>query len=73
MALLDQYLTEKELAHQLKDRTGNGRVRTLRKWRERRIGPPWIKFGRIILYPNDTFDAWLRAQVQQPVRSRRAA
>jgi hypothetical protein len=45
----------------------------LQKWREQRIGPPWIKFGKAILYPDEGFEEWLRAQVQQPVRSRRAA
>jgi hypothetical protein len=73
MSILDKYRTEKELAQQLKARTGTGGTRTLRKWRERRIGPPWVKFGRIIIYPNDDFETWLHAQVQQPVRSRRAA
>ena len=73
MSILDQHRTEKELAEQLKERTGIGCVRTLRKWREQRIGPPWAKFGRIIVYPNDAFETWLHAQVQQPVRSRRAA
>jgi hypothetical protein len=32
-----------------------------------------VKIGRVVLYPNDGFEQWLRAQVQQPVRSRRAA
>ena len=73
MSILNDHRTEKELASQLKDRTGFGCVRTLRKWREQRIGPPWIKFGKTILYPIADFEAWLRAQVQQPVRSRRAA
>lgn len=47
--------------------------RALRNWRAQRRGPPWAKIGRLIVYPNDGFEAWLRAQVQQPVRSRRAA
>jgi hypothetical protein len=73
MTILTDHRTEKELAKQLNDRTGTGCERTLRKWRQRRIGPPWVKIGRVVLYPNDGFEQWLRAQVQQPVRSRRAA
>jgi hypothetical protein len=73
MSILDDHRTEKELAEQLKARTGIGCVRTLRKWREQRIGPPWAKIGRVILYPNDDFEAWLKTLVQQPVRSRRGS
>lgn len=73
MSILDQHYTEGELATALKKKTGYGTPRMLRKWREQRIGPPWVKFGRIIVYPTEGFEQWLRAQVQQPVRSRRAA
>lgn len=73
MPILDQYRTEKELAEQLQKRTGMGCVRTLRKWRELRTGPPWAKIGKLIIYPDDGFEQWLRSRVQQPVRSRRAA
>ena len=71
MTALENHQTEKELAASLKAKTGFGCVRTLRKWREQRIGPPWIKFGKVILYPNDGFEAWLRSLEQQPVRSKR--
>jgi hypothetical protein len=47
--------------------------RTLRSWRKQRIGPPVAKFGHLIVYPMDAFEAWLRASVQQPARSRRTA
>lgn len=73
MPILADYRTERELADQLKARTGAGCIRTLRKWRQRRIGPPWAKIGHLIVYPNDGFEGWLKSQVQQPVRSRRAA
>jgi hypothetical protein len=42
-------------------------VRTLRKWRERRIGPPWTTIGRTVVYPIGGFEAWLKANIQQPV------
>jgi hypothetical protein len=73
MTVLDNHLTDEELAKELKKKTGFGCERTLRKWRDQRVGPPWIKFGMSILYPIDGFEAWLKAQVQLPVRSRRAA
>ena len=73
MPLLDDYLTEDELVAELKAKTGKGTKRTARSWRARRQGPPWANLGKIIVYPTADFKAWLRAQVQQPVRSRRAA
>jgi hypothetical protein len=73
MPLLDDYLTENELVAELKAKIGQGTTRTTRSWRARRKGPPWVKLGHIIVYPIADFKAWLRAQVQQPVRSRRAA
>jgi hypothetical protein len=73
MSVLAQHYNEDELATELKEKTGYGSPRQLRQWRERRTGPPWIKLGRAILYPIDGFEAWLKSQVQQPVRSRRAA
>lgn len=73
MTALEKYCTAKELVRKLKEKTGYGCERTLAKWREQRIGPPWIKFGKTILYPDDGIEEWLRSQVQRPVRSRRAA
>jgi hypothetical protein len=72
MMFLANHKTPKELAALLKERTGTGTERMLRMWRQRRIGPPWVKIGHnIILYPDDAFELWLRSQLQQPVRSRR--
>lgn len=73
MVALEKYHTAKELARRLKEKTGFGCERTLHKWRAQRTGPPWIKFGKTILYPDDGFEQWLRSQVQQPVRARKAA
>lgn len=73
MLFLANYLTEAELAKKLKARCGFGEVRTLRKWRAQRTGPPWRRLGNVIIYPNDGFEGWLRAGLQQPVRSRRTA
>jgi hypothetical protein len=73
MPLLEGYLTESQLAAELKAHTGLGTTRTLRSWRSRRKGPPWASLGKKIVYPVDGFRAWLRDQIQQPARSRRAA
>jgi aromatic ring-cleaving dioxygenase len=71
MTALDKYRTEKELAERIREKTGQRSPRMLRKWRARRIGPPWVKVGKLILYPDDDFEEWLRSLVQRPVRSRR--
>jgi len=73
MSLLDDYYTEDELAAELKDKTGMGTPRQLRSWRAQRIGPAWAKIGRAIVYPKAGFETWLKAQMQQPARSRRTA
>jgi hypothetical protein len=73
MSLLADYYTEDQLAAELKTKTGTGGIRTPRAWRERRVGPPWAKIGRAIVYPHDGFERWLRSQVQEPTRNRRAA
>ena len=43
-------------------------TRTLRKWRQLRIGPPWTAVGRKILYSNESRAAWLKSREVQPVR-----
>jgi len=58
------YSSEAETAEEL-----NVAVRTLRKWRQRRIGPPWTPVGRQILYHNESRAAWLRSQEVQPERA----
>ncbi|MGE3292320.1 MAG: hypothetical protein AB7O95_13150 [Geminicoccaceae bacterium] len=34
-------------------------VRTLRGWRNKRCGPPWVKVGQIALYRRASITAWL--------------
>lgn len=36
-------------------------VRTLRAERQRGDGPPWIRMGKKILYPDQGFRDWLKA------------
>jgi hypothetical protein len=66
---LDGLLTEPELARALKDREIKAGSRTLRTWRQRRIGPPFVRLGKTILYPKDGFASWLESGTQQPRRA----
>jgi hypothetical protein len=43
-------------------------IRTLRKWRQRGLGPPWVKIGRRVVYSDTSRTSWLRGQEVQPVR-----
>jgi DNA-binding transcriptional MerR regulator len=61
---LPGYISEQEQAERL-----NLTIRTLRKYRQTRVGPPWVKIGKRVLYPDSL--EWLADQIQQPVRSRR--
>jgi hypothetical protein len=63
--LLQNYLTEERIAAEI----GKGE-RTLRQMRQKRTGPPFVKFGQTILYPRDGFLAWLKSLEQSPPRSR---
>jgi hypothetical protein len=69
MSPLENYRTSKELAADLKQKTGHGCERTLQIWRAKRNGPPWVKVGGSVLYPMDGFNEWLKSQVQQPART----
>jgi hypothetical protein len=56
-SLRDSYLTERQLAKELP----KGTVRKLRDWRRLRIGPPWLKVGREVVYLRESVEEWLRA------------
>ena len=72
MAFLEGFLTEQELADLLKAKFGFGGRRMLRGWRQQRKGPPWVKRGKFILYPEDQAGVWLHDGVQHPmIRSRK--
>jgi hypothetical protein len=62
--VLDGYLNEDEQAAEF------GVVkRTLRSWRQKGEGGPYVKIGKQIFYPIAETAAWLRANVRTPVRS----
>jgi hypothetical protein len=57
------FKTEAEKANEL-----GKKPRTLRSWRARGIGPPYVMMGATLLYPDDN-NAWLHEQVEHPVRA----
>lgn len=38
-------------------------VKTLRSWRVRKTGPPYLKIGNIILYSRKSLEEWLKKRV----------
>ena len=42
--------------------------RTIIRWRNERIGPPWCKFGRQVRYRRHSLERWIAESEQQPVR-----
>jgi hypothetical protein len=46
--------------------------RTLRLWRQKRVGPPWAQPTRnLIIYPKRAFQQWLEAETVLPVNGGR--
>ncbi len=52
-----RYLTAKEVAERYREEISVG---TLRNWRAMRIGPPFVKIGKAVLYPVQELDEWDR-------------
>jgi len=50
-----KFLTADEVAERYR---GEISVGTLRNWRAQRVGPPFIKIGKSVLYPVQTLDEW---------------
>jgi len=63
-SVLDGYITETDLARQLKRS-----VRTLQRLAARQSGPPRIKIGRLVFYRIDSVRAWLVQQERKPATS----
>jgi hypothetical protein len=62
------YTAEAETAEEL-----NVTQRTLRAWRRRGIGPPYVEIGRRIYYPTQHREAWIKSRVVHPAREEAAA
>lgn len=45
--------------------------RTMRSWRQKRIGPAWTEVGRTIFYSRAGITRWLSAKEVDPVRNKR--
>jgi hypothetical protein len=58
------YTPERETADEL-----SVTVRTLRKWRQQGIGPPYLEVARQFHYGDESRAAWLKAREVQPPRS----
>jgi aromatic ring-cleaving dioxygenase len=61
----DDYLTREQLRDALPNRPS---LRTLDRWHARRIGPPRITIGRMVVYSISGVRQWLEAHTQGPVR-----
>lgn len=61
---MPENLTTKELAAYLRLES----ERTLLRWRQQRIGPPWVKAGHKVLYRRADVDSWLERHRCDPVR-----
>jgi hypothetical protein len=53
----NKFLTPEEVSERYR---GEITVGTLRNWRALKIGPPYIKIGKAVLYPVDELDSWDR-------------
>ena len=61
--VLDEWLSEQEAAAALRKS-----VRTLRKWRAQRVGPPYAYFGRTVKYRRPALVEHFRQSEITPVR-----
>lgn len=51
----NKFLTTDEVAERYR---GEISVGTLRNWRAQRVGPPFMKIGKSVLYPVQALDDW---------------
>jgi hypothetical protein len=51
------YLTAEEVAERYREAISVG---TLRNWRAMRVGPPFLKIGKAVLYPRQALEEWDR-------------
>jgi hypothetical protein len=61
-------ISEQELAEEL-----DVKPSTLKTWRCRRRGPPWISVARNIFYDRADIERWLKAQRRDPAKLRRVS
>ena len=61
------YLTVTEVIDRYRGQVSEG---TLRNWRAMRVGPSFIKIGKVPLYPLEELDRWDRSNLVVCRRSR---
>ena len=44
-------------------KTGDTNPATLANWRSQGIGPPYVKIGGRVFYPEHLFDEWLESRI----------
>jgi hypothetical protein len=66
-SLLKDYLTEEALAREI-----GITIRTLRRWRKERQGPPITHVGRKVVYSIEGLRRWLAANEREMPRAKRA-
>jgi hypothetical protein len=64
--LLGDYWTEDGFKKEI-----NKSKRTLRTWREQKIGPPYAMLGKTVIYPKPGARDWVASLVRQPLRTKR--
>jgi hypothetical protein len=65
------FCSEDELLRRLAEAGYPLKRATLTNWRTARQGPPWTKFGRLVLYPEVELRTWLTSNMVKPARERR--
>lgn len=66
--VLTEYFDEDQLAREI-----DLSKRTLKRWRVERVGPPWTRVGRRVVYRKEAVREWLRQREQRPARERATA
>jgi hypothetical protein len=61
MSILDDYLSEAQLAKEL-----NRNPATLVRWRKKQIGPPFTMLGKSVYYRKESVLEWLKKQEVSP-------
>ncbi len=64
----NRFLTAEEVSERYR---GEISIGTLRNWRAMRVGPPFVKIGKAVLYPIDELDDWDRKNLVACRASRR--
>ena len=62
--IMDGLLTEQELAAEI-----GKAARTLARWRNLGVGPPYLVIGETIFYRAEAVREWVLSKERQPVRA----